>query len=1394
MSNSTETKTSVAETIDTNLVTNSDRENLSTKYSITTLPPFDTMGLFTFLRTYARRHNEEDPNSTIESWEETLDRVVTACETQLKCGFTKEENKELFNLLYNLKCSVAGRFLWQLGTRTVDRLGLPSLQNCSFTTIDDPVKPFVWTMNFLMLGSGVGYRVLPEDIKDFPEVKKVTITRQDNKDADFIVPDSREGWVKLLGKVLKAHFYSGKDFSYSCLLLRSKGAPIKGFGGLSSGPEVLCDGLKKINDLLNKRAGTKIRPVDALDIMNIIGMIVVSGNVRRCIPKGSLVHTREGMVPIENVKVGTNVLTSVGYKKVKNTFVQGKQKIITIVTSNGTFSCTANHKMAINENDAFGDSVVVWKEAGSLKPGEKLIAPSVPIEGKDTRFSSEDMFHLGLQCYIDSKSNVFSEFDELDSENWLLDIFKKVTNFSISERKNFLKGYISLQEGKAHLRMNRYRVNRNDNAVEFNLLRSLGILGTLDGGQNPNRFIFFDRNKLDELDKFIIADSEKYERKDSISEEYVKNIINKVDDNKTKITPSKAVPIHHLSTVYCICPEDSCGPFCSHGFFYSTHDHRQETYDIEVEDNHEFFCEGFLTHNSAQICIGDCKDKDYLQAKRWDLGNIPNWRAFSNNSVVCNDIKDIIDNKEFWEGYEGKGEPYGLINLELSRKCGRLGETQYPDPEINGYNPCLTGDTLILTTLGLKTIEELKGKQFTAIVGGNVYESTPLGFWSNGVKQVFKITLDNDLAIKATSNHKFLTGQGWKKVYEITDQDDILLEVNKNYNWRRDSNVWEHAFGNDNHKRRIGLLAMGISRYGKIKASVRSIEVLAHFEEVYDCTIPEAHCFSANGMVSHNCAEQSLCNYETCVSGDTLIHTYDGLYPIKDLVGKKTKIFNGEVWSEVTPFLARKSDSFIKVTFSDGSELKVTPYHEFAVSEDKDSEFTKTEAKDLKVGMYLPTFELPETQTGENKNLEEGGKYLNEIESNTAYYQESIFTTESKILANGYPLSNLSKKSILGFVKAYSGGTDKIYSRSNIFLRELQILLRRAGLNYTKIKEEGNFYALDLNNEKEQQSIVFIEDLPDKEPSYCFSEPLKHMGVFGNVLTYQCCLSDIFLPNVKSKEELFKCATYLYRICKHSLSLPCVDSKDTEDMVHKNYRFGIGITGYLQSTKEQQSWLSDCYVYLRELDKKYSQEHSLPTSIKMTTVKPSGTLSILANCTPGVHPGFSRYYKRRVRIASESPLIKLAKEHGYPVEYVKNFDDTIDHSTQIITFPKSLPDHTVLAENCTAVDQLEYVKKLQTEWSDNSVSVTVYYRKCELPAIKEWLRKNYNDSVKTVSFLLHSDHNFKQAPMEAITKEEYDELVSECRPITNLSGVCFVDENIELLKASECAGGHCPLR
>ena len=284
-----------------------------------------------------------------------------------------------------------------------------------------------------------------------------------------------------------------------------------------------------------------------------------------------------------------------------------------------------------------------------------------------------------------------------------------------------------------------------------------------------------------------------------------------------------------------------------------------------------------------------------------------------------------------------------------------------------------------------------------------------------------------------------------------------------------------------------------------------------------------------------------------------------------------------------------------------------------------------------------------------------------------------------------------------------------------------------------------------------------------------------------------CCLAEIYLPNIDNYEELLRVSRLLYRINKHSLAIPCA-IKETEDIVHKNMRMGIGVTGYLQATEEQRSWLSDCYEQLRIYDDEYSRLAGFPSSIKLTTVKPSGTLSLLAGVTSGAHPAYAQYYIRRIRMASDSALVGTARRNGYPVEYVRNFDGTEDKSTSVVSFPCSFPEGTALAEDMSAVDQLEIIKRLQAEWSDNAVSVTIYYRKEELEPIKEWLRLNYKN-VKSVSFLLHNDHGFDQAPLEAITKEEFDKMSKAVTPITSLAAISMEDVDIQ-----DCDTGACPVR
>jgi adenosylcobalamin-dependent ribonucleoside-triphosphate reductase len=288
-----------------------------------------------------------------------------------------------------------------------------------------------------------------------------------------------------------------------------------------------------------------------------------------------------------------------------------------------------------------------------------------------------------------------------------------------------------------------------------------------------------------------------------------------------------------------------------------------------------------------------------------------------------------------------------------------------------------------------------------------------------------------------------------------------------------------------------------------------------------------------------------------------------------------------------------------------------------------------------------------------------------------------------------------------------------------------------------------------------------------------------------------CNLAEIFLPNIRDGEEFKEVAKLLYMATK---TISCLNfiHKGTQDIVSKNHRLGIGVTGFLQAGHlRKEEIFNDVYHSIEQLDKEYSKNLKTKTSIKLTTTKPSGTLSLLPGVTPGVHPAYAPYYIRRIRMSSEDPLVEICRKNWYHVEPARNFDGSFDRNTAVVSFPVKTPEGTICAKDMTAIQQIEWHKWLQTYWADNSVSVTVYYRKEELPEIQNWLKDNYNDNVKTISFLLHKDHGFHQAPYEEITKEQFDEITSKVKPIVRIEDSAEYHELVENL---ECTKGCCPVR
>ncbi len=296
-------------------------------------------------------------------------------------------------------------------------------------------------------------------------------------------------------------------------------------------------------------------------------------------------------------------------------------------------------------------------------------------------------------------------------------------------------------------------------------------------------------------------------------------------------------------------------------------------------------------------------------------------------------------------------------------------------------------------------------------------------------------------------------------------------------------------------------------------------------------------------------------------------------------------------------------------------------------------------------------------------------------------------------------------------------------------------------------------------------------------------------GEIGLAHRESCNLAEIALPNVDSFEEFVDIAKILYKIQKAVAAMKYLDPTSSE-ITSKNLRLGLGVTGVAQAP-DKLEWLSPAYEALRVFDKEWSAHQGLNESVRLTTVKPSGTLSLLAGVTPGVHPGFSQYHIRRVRMAANDPLVRFCRERGYHIEPVRNIDGSEDPRTIVVSFPCEFPENTMFAEDVSVFEQLDLQRKLQTEWADNAVSVTCYYDADELEDMKLYLKEHW-PMMKSVSFLLRQDHGFDQAPLEEIDRDTYEQMLA--RVFGGVQMAIQITGAPGEFEDDECASGACPVR
>lgn len=237
---------------------------------------------------------------------------------------------------------------------------------------------------------------------------------------------------------------------------------------------------------------------------------------------------------------------------------------------------------------------------------------------------------------------------------------------------------------------------------------------------------------------------------------------------------------------------------------------------------------------------------------------------------------------------------------------------------------------------------------------------------------------------------------------------------------------------------------------------------------------------------------------------------------------------------------------------------------------------------------------------------------------------------------------------------------------------------------------------------------------------------------------------------------------------------------------------GVSFTGIYDNplmylTKGLANRLETLREVARTINATWADRIGINKSKAITCVKPSGTVSCLANCASGIHPRYAKFYIRRVRMDIKEPLCQLMMDQGVPHEpCVMN-----PQSTMVFSFPMAAPKNGLVQKDVSALEHLALWRIYKRHWCDHNPSITVSYSEDEFLEVGSWVWKNF-DEVQGISFLPRSGHVYAQAPFEEISEEQYHQTKN---PTIDYS-LLPTYEKSDTTTASHtmaCTGGACEL-
>lgn len=430
----------------------------------------------------------------------------------------------------------------------------------------------------------------------------------------------------------------------------------------------------------------------------------------------------------------------------------------------------------------------------------------------------------------------------------------------------------------------------------------------------------------------------------------------------------------------------------------------------------------------------------------------------------------------------------------------------------------------------------------------------------------------------------------------------------------------------------------------------------------------------------------------------------------------------------------------------------------------------------------------------------------------------------------------------------------------------------------------NNSVDIGVNTDRETLRNLAVNIYYNGEPGYVNVELSRNFGriidgfqkdIDGDVEVFNPC-GEITLPNASpcnlfelnlprihelisrgvETEDLYEEAAYLAARYAYRITFRPYEWEATRNVVYKHRRLGVGVTGItdfvLMKFNEKAirgfdnegnpifnenvtEFFNRLYNFVKESNIAQAADLHANPSIKVTTVKPSGTVSLLMGVSPGQHYHWAPYMIRRVRLASSAPLVPVLIECGYLIEqaivgFNSDGSKKYDPNTLVVSFPVKAPTaenpHFQSAGDVPLREQAALQALLATYWSDNAVSATLSFKKAQAkpvffgdgttledkfgqPELKIDKRDEdaiideitdildrYKGVIKSTSLLPHATDVYPQMPYEEITEEKYNEMVAKitAKPWEVISGSIKAEEEEVDDVVGECAGGMCPIK